>query len=398
MHDSNPAPRPKVLAYYFPDWHVDPRNEQWFGPGWTEWELVKAAGPRFDGHSLPRVPRDGYVDEADPEVAAKQIDLARRNGIDGFLVDYYWYDDGGYLNRALDDGLLGAANTQDMTFALMWANHELVDIFPLSEPRPEAVRQLKAGSIDRPAFERMAKHVIEHYFSRDNYLKVDGKPWFSVYEVGGLIKGLGGVKQTADALRWFREQTVLAGHPGLHLDIVVWGFAVLPTGIAVPDPGELIDRLGFESATSYVWVHHVDIASFDFPRASVPALRQAVFAEYEKYAQFKIPFYPNVTVGWDSSARTDQARSFERGRYPWFPIWEIDPDEFRKGLEAARDFLSRHQPEFPVVTINAWNEWTEGSYLLPDTQHGDAVIRSVLGVFGPIESHSHEPRDAGERA
>ena len=35
-----------VACYYFPNYHVDPRNEAAHGPGWTEWELVKRAEPR----------------------------------------------------------------------------------------------------------------------------------------------------------------------------------------------------------------------------------------------------------------------------------------------------------------------------------------------------------------
>src|SRR5690242_2924844 len=69
--------RPKVLAYYFPNWHVDRRNDDWFGQGWTEWDLLRSARPRFEGHRQPRVPALGELDESDPRAAEIQIDLAR---------------------------------------------------------------------------------------------------------------------------------------------------------------------------------------------------------------------------------------------------------------------------------------------------------------------------------
>ena len=36
-----------IACYYFPNYHVDPRNEAAHGPGWTEWELVKRADRAF---------------------------------------------------------------------------------------------------------------------------------------------------------------------------------------------------------------------------------------------------------------------------------------------------------------------------------------------------------------
>lgn len=374
--------RPKILAYYFPDWHADPRNAKWFGQDWDEWRLLEAAKPRFDGHRQPRTPLDGRFDEATPAAAEHQIRIAKEYGVDGFLVDYYWYDDGPYLQGALDDGLLAARNSDDITFALMWANHELVDIFPHDDPANDSPQRLKNGAIDRAAFEKLARHVIDAYFARPNYLTVDGRPWLTIYELGNLIIGLGGVEETADALRWFDEQTRQAGFDGLHLDAVIWGVGVLPAAITPDDPAALVRKLGFRSATSYVWVHHADLGRFEFPRAEIGPLRAAAFAEYERYAaELDVPFYPNVTVGWDSSPRTAQDREFVRGRYPWTTTFDPSPEEFKEGLLLAKSFLEHHGQPHPIITVNAWNEWTEGSALLPDSHNGYGFLEMIRDVF-----------------
>ncbi|MGW6282537.1 glycoside hydrolase family 99-like domain-containing protein [Kribbella sp. NPDC055071] len=378
--------RPKILAYYFPDWHRDPRNAQWFGHDWDEWRLLEAAKPRFAGHRQPRVPLGGTFDEATAASAAAQIGLAKQYGVDGFLIDYYWYDDGPYLQGALDDGLLAAPNRDDVEFALMWANHQLVDIFPHDNPADNSPELLKNGAIGRPAFEEMATHVIDAYFSRPNYLTVDGRPWFSIYELGNLIRGLGSVEATADALQWFDEQTRAAGFAGLHLDAVIWGVGVLPASITLDDPTQLVSKLGFLSATSYIWVHHADLGGFDFPRSEIEPLSASAFAEYERYAAtLDVPFYPNVTVGWDASPRTDQSREFARGYYPWTTTFDPAPADFKDGLLLARSFLERHGQPHPIITINAWNEWTEGSVLLPDTHHGHGFLEMIRDVFGRSE-------------
>ncbi|MFE2500032.1 glycoside hydrolase family 99-like domain-containing protein [Streptomyces scopuliridis] len=390
--------RPKVLAYYFPDWHKDVRNAAWFGPGWDEWKLLSEATPRFEGHRQPRIPLHGTFDEATPESAGQQIRLAKEYGVDGFLVDYYWYDDGPYLQRALDEGILKADNNIDIEFALMWANHELVDIFPHAHPDNAQATRLKDGALDRAAFEAMVYHIVGHYFSRPNYLTVDGRPWFTVYDVPNFVAGLGGIEEAADALAWFDSEVQRAGFPGVHLDAVLWSSEVLPTAEAQHTPASLVGQLGFRSATSYIWVHQADLATFDFPTSQIKPLREAAFREYERYAsQLDIPFYPNVTVGWDPSPRTNQDQVFTEGRYPWTPIWDPTPQEFEDGLREAKSFLERHTPTNPIITINAWNEWTEGSVLLPDSHNGYRFLEAIRNVFGATPPAEDRPAVDAEK-
>lgn len=371
--------RPQILAYYFPDWHQDSKNERWFGEGWNEWSLLKAARPRFDGHRQPRVPALGYTDQSDPAHMAVDIDLAADHGVDGFLFDFYWHEDGAFLDGELDRGYLGAPNRSRVTFALMWANHNWVDIFPAGQANVNRV--LEEGPIGRAAFDAMTDYIVEHYFSQPEYLTVEGRPYFSIYELGSLAQGLGGVEETRDALADFTRKAVAAGHPGIHFDAVVWGFAVLPLAITVGEPAEIIAKLDLSSASSYVWMHHVDVAEMGFPRADWDAVKDGAFAEYERYASsLTVPFYPNVTVGWDSSPRTDQDATFEYRDYPWYPVLDATPEQFRRGLEAAREHAARHETAF--ITINAWNEWTEGSALLPDTTHGLGYLEAIRAVFG----------------
>jgi len=51
-------------------------------------------------------------------------------GIDVFIFDWYWYDDGPFFERGLDDGFLKAPNGDRINFSLMWANHDWIDIHP----------------------------------------------------------------------------------------------------------------------------------------------------------------------------------------------------------------------------------------------------------------------------
>jgi len=228
----------QVGVYYFPNYHVDPRNEQVHGSGWTEWELVNCARPRFEGHVQPRVPQWGCVDEADPRVMEMKIGAAADHGVDFWIFDWYWYDDGPYLNRCLEEGYMGAADNERVKFCCMWANHDWIDIHPakLRDPR----RLLYPGVVTPQTFDVMTDHVVNSYFRHPSHFMVDGCPYFSVYELSKLLASFGGVAQTRKALDEFRAKTQQAGFPDLHLNAVVWGQPILPGEQTPADPKTLV--------------------------------------------------------------------------------------------------------------------------------------------------------------
>jgi hypothetical protein len=372
-----------VACYYFPNYHVDKRNETQHGPGWTEWELVKRAEPKFPGHRQPRIPQWGYTDEADPVEMARKIDAAADHGIDAFIFDWYYYNDGPFLQRGLEEGFMKAANNKRLRFGLMWANHDWLDIQPAKLAPPPLQYP---GKVTPQAFERMTDYIVKTYFAHPSYWKINGRPYFSVYELYRLVDNFGGVDATAEALKRFREKTKAAGFPGLHLNAVAWGIQLLPGEKAVKNPAELVKRLGFDSVTSYVWVHHVPLN--DFPETPYEKVMAAAVAHWDKAAgEFGLPYYPNVTMGWDSSPRTVQSDRFINHGYPFMAtISGNTPEAFRTALTKARAWLDTRPQADRILTINAWNEWTEGSYLEPDTVNGMGYLEAIKAAFGQAKA------------
>jgi len=92
-----------VAAYYYACTHPDPRWDKNKYPGYTEWDEIKAAKPRFPGHVQPNPPVWGYQNEAKPEVMAQKIAAAADYGVNAFVFDWYYYNDGPYLDDALDE-------------------------------------------------------------------------------------------------------------------------------------------------------------------------------------------------------------------------------------------------------------------------------------------------------
>jgi hypothetical protein len=375
-----------IASYYFPNYHEDARNAELLGDGWTEWELVKAARPRFPDHHQPNVPAWGYTDEANPAQMVQKIDAAADHGIDAFIFDWYYYDDGLFLERGIEEGFFGAKNNHRIKFGLMWANHDWINIHPadsatlLSEEGPEL---LYPGTITPETWEKMTDYIIETYFKHPSYWLVDGSPYFSVYDLTKLVRSFGSLQSTANAIEQFHHKVTDAGFKGLHMNAVVWGHTILPSEeiIEIEDMNAFLEDLGFTSVTSYVWIHHVRL---DFPTHPYTEVQDKYFDYANKFAEsIDLPYYPNVTMGWDSSPRANQNDRFTNLGYPFMgTISENTPENFKKAMVQVRDYLDQHPGAQNIFNINCWNEWTEGSYLEPDTINGMAYLQAIKEVFG----------------
>ena len=382
-----------VCAYYFPNFHQDKRNIPVHGKGWNEWDLVKRAEPRFEGHLQPKVPLWGYEDEADPIVFEKKIEAASNHGVNCFLWDWYWYEDGLFLEKCLEEGYLKSKNKSKVKFALHWGNHTWKDIHPTLRSSVNNPINLYHGEISEKAFEKMTDYVIEKYFSDPDYWKIDGAPYFSVYESNKMISGVGGLKNALKCLERFRKKTIDAGFPNLHLNAVVWGIPILPGSSSLAnlvgnwldvsedfkEPNDIIKYLGYDSVTSYVWVHHVEMPTFPTVEY-MDMLKKMKEYWYEASKSYSVPYYPNVTMGWDASPRTIQSDVFDDIGYPFTSVYTNNtPENFQIALEEAKKFLE--ESNLNILNINAWNEWTEGTYLEPDTVNKYRYLEAIKNVF-----------------
>ncbi|QHI68688.1 glycosyltransferase WbsX family protein [Tichowtungia aerotolerans] len=376
----------EIAVYYFPNYHRDVRNETVHGPDWTEWELVRRAEPRFPGHRQPNLPAWGETDEADPRVMAQKIDAAADHGIDTFIFDWYWYNDGPFLQRGLDEGFLSAPNNDRLKFALMWANHDWLDIHPLkrSERPFEDAKVLYPGAVTPETFENVIDHCIKNYFRHPSYWRLDGCPYFSFYELTKLMEGFGSLEETRQLLDLFRAKVQAAGFNGLHLNAVVWDNPILPGETAPADAKAVVDALGFDSVTSYVWIHHYP--SKKFPQVEYNTIRDAYFRYWDKAdCEFDQPYYPNITMGWDSSPRTVQSDVFDERGYPFmYTIANNTPVNFQHALQMAKERVENSGVPHPFITVNAWNEWTEGSYLEPDLENGMGYLEAIRNVMRSV--------------
>jgi len=366
-----------VAAFVWPSYHPDARAKIFWPDGIGEWQTVISNKAKFEGHEQPRYPLWGYVNEADPYVAEMEINAAADHGVNVFIFDWYWYDGMPFLEGQLNDGYLKARNNDRVKFYLMWANHDVNLAWDKRNADDAFGHKNNAiiwkGDINRLEFEKVALRWIDKYFRQPSYYKVDGKPVLMIYDLNNLIRGLGGIDQTKDAIKWFREQTVKAGFKGLELQLSMRketnkNISAIP-GDNLGTQKEVVDKLGFNSLTHYQFVHFTDV-----DRDYNEIVNDVVKDWSAVSGSYAAKYYPHVSVGWDASPRTYSLR-------PGI-VKNNTPENFEKALILAKKFVDAHPNQAPLITINSWNEWTETSYLMPCTMFGYGYLDAVKRVFG----------------
>lgn len=377
----------ELFAIYFPSWHPDRHYEKWYGRGFSEWELMKTTQPLFSGHTQPKKPLWGYFDESQPEWMEKQIDLAADHGLSGFIFDWYWYGGEKFLHQALESGFLKSRNQKRLKYSLMWANHDW-GVWPAKSGVPGMANMVNQGSTlllkmthSLEDLVRVMEYCCTHYFKHEHYWKIVGNPVFSFFDLDILIRQLGGVEKTAIAIELMRKTVRRYGFDGLYLSANIgccgdneyccgWGRVAWA------------QQLGFDSVFAY---NIVRAPSYKTLPDTLPVYDYSeVMASHDwcwgKIEAGGVPHFPSVTTGLDVSPRWDRQTKFPMDfkKLGYEPIViNNTPEKFGQLLSCALSHAKSGRFGEKAVIINAWNEWSEGMFLLPEEQYGTAFLEEV---------------------
>lgn len=342
--------RIQPVAFYLPQFHPTPENDEWWGKGFTEWTCVTSGTPRFEGHDQPRRPSElGYYDLRTPGLMETQIALAQSHGVRAFCFHHYWMNGQRLLHGPLEQFL---KLPHDLGFCLCWANE------PWSRRWDGSDHEVLAAQTHDDASDIAFFQDVLPLLKDARCLKVDGLPLLVIYRADRISEPL----RVFD--RW-RELAREAGLPGVHL-------AMAETfGLTDPRP------LGCDSSVQFPPHNQRDLVErpatelqagfrgkvFEYPQIVAHALNEAPVPHRR---------YPGVMLGWDNTARRgDDAHVYDHYEPGAFELWL---EHAARSVEADRPAGERY------VFINAWNEWSEGSYLEPDHRWGRAALEAVRAV------------------
>jgi lipopolysaccharide biosynthesis protein len=348
----------KPIAFYLPQFHAIPENNEWWGEGFTEWTNVTRAIPQFLGHHQPRLPGPlGFYDLSYVDPIKKQVELAKWYGIHGFCFYYYWFSGRRVLEKPLD--LFLHHQEIDFPFCICWANENWTKRWDGLD-QDVLLNQEYSVEID----ENFALDVVPILLD-PRYIRVDGKPLLIIYRPPIIPKFQERLEKWRNV---FRREGV-----GEVMIYMVQGFAQydpIPWGCdgAIEFPPH---NIGFGERNRAAELH---IINPDYEGEIVDAADVFANACKSESIDKQYRWIRGCCPSWDNEAR-------KPGR-GWTMI-NSTPDHFRDWLKylVSNGAPKSFRNEENYLFVNAWNEWAEGAHLEPDRQHGYAYLNRIAEIL-----------------
>lgn len=355
---------PQIIAFYLPQYHPTPHNNEWWGEGFTEWTNVAKAKPLYPGHYQPKIPADlGFYDLRVPEVRLKQAELAKEAGVNGFCYYHYWFGEGKQeleypFNQVVQTG------EPDFPFCLCWAN----------ESWARKMWNKDGAIIDKKILIEQnyfgEEDDIKHFYSllpafKDKrYICVDNKLLFMIYkplefpEVKRFIT-LWNKLAIENGLQGFYFVGYTRNIDGERKRILDLGFDAI---VSCRMNNNMIRTIGWfiRKATSII---------FHTPRrTSYKKIYPRLIGEEEK----NYNIFPTMMPNWDHTPRSGiKGDLYEKST----------PELFQKHAEQVLSLVSKKPKKYQIIFLKSWNEWGEGNYMEPDLKFGKGYIYALRNAL-----------------
>ena len=342
--------RPKVIAFYLPQYHPTPDNDKWWGKGFTEWTNVGKAKPLFRGHYQPKVPADlGYYDLRLPEVREAQAELAREAGIYGFCYYHYWFGNGKEeLELPFNEVL--RLGKPDFPFMLCWANESWHKKFWNKDGKGSSKEVLIEQSYPGE------KDIINHFYrilpalKDPRYIKIDSKPAFMIYNYKDY-------SEISDFIKIWNNLAYKEGLNGFTFIASVWS--------SLTDQElENLKNIGFNKVNHLgLWTAFNNNNSFRIRCKHLirKVLNKPIIKNYKTITKrmfYDIDsnpnVYPTIIPNWDHSPRSGKRSTI---------LTDSSPENFAAQVETALEITKNKEEN--IIFLKSWNEW---GIILPDFQ------------------------------
>lgn len=385
--EQNSNKKARVIAFYLPQFHPIPENDQVWGKGFTEWVSVAQAKPLFRGHYQPKIPANlGFYDLRLPEVREQQAQLAREAGVEGFCYWHYWLGNGKQLLQRPFEEVL-TTGKPDFPFCLAWANHDWTTK-TWQRGKGKIASQTMIAKQEYPGDVDYIAHFqyLLPAFKDKRYITVDGRPLFLIYDAYNF-------QDVTHFMELWRQLATENGLKGIYFVAVTNNTSTIlrnPDGSitrTIPNVASSADvfnnllKLGFDGINSFgksrgemlvigkyrrllqkasrSIFHFISSVKFDYPKTV-----KHFFAPEDKWDNV----FPSIMPQWDRSPRA--------GNYDGIYI-NATPENFQKHIKQALEHINHKENEHKILFLRSWNEWGEGNYVEPDMKYGHGFLDAL---------------------
>lgn len=343
----------KIIAFYLPQFHCFPENDEWWGKGFTEWTNVKKAKPLFKGHRQPRIPLDeNYYNLDDVKVMESQSAMAKRYGIDAFCFYHYWFNGKKLMEKPVEQ-FLSDKNCK-IEFCFSWAN----------EPWTRSWDG-KKKSILMPQKYDDPKDIKNHFlyllpfFSDVRYLKINNSPVFVIYRANNIPC----LEEMIDV---WNEMAKEAGFNGIYFIETLTGFqkkkeSKKTQALVYMEPMFVIGIKSKIRKFLTAWRNPIKMNR----REDYESVWKRII-KFEKLSEEK---NAGAFVDWDNSARKKK-QNLILTNVKINSFYNFFLRQYKRAISANCNFLF----------INAWNEWAEGTYLEPDEDFKYSYLNAIKEI------------------
>ena len=345
-----------IGAFMCPLWNKDNR------PGC--WDPVKKYPERE--------PILGWYDEGNPEVTDWEIKYALEHGISFFNV--CWYRKKGNAGKPVEEmlghwtkSLAKSHYGNDFKYCLLYVDEGKV---------------MDGIASEDDFLNDLVPYWIENFFKKSNYLRINGKPVFTIYRPEKFIADLGGEKKAAVAINKMRDACIKAGFPCL---ILCGEYHLL-----INKKETMYKNLGLDVAMSYHWPSFSGLMGEIAPAdTTIMRMQTTCWSGLENVTD--LPSITTVSVGWDSRPW---------GNTYYKSPWMLSIAEYKQLLSLAKQYMDKQATgSIPskILMLDNWNEFGEGHYIFPTKKEGFGYLDAIREVFcnSPLEHKDIVPEELG---
>lgn len=357
----------KIFAFYLPQFHEIPENNEWWGKGFTEWTNVKKATKIYRKQTPPKVPlNNNYYNLLDRETVQWQTQLMDDYKVDGLIYYHYYFEGRKLLEKPAENLLKNKDINQKFFFC--WANHSWNRAWKGSR---EVLLEQTYG--DESAWEDHFQYLLP-FFKDARYEKKNNKPLFMIFRPD--------FKEKNDIIDYFNKRCIDEGFDGIYI---------------------------FESCYAIYGDRYQEFKHNLNPISNV-FFRQAWLGEYlvrkndryrllrrikSKLSKMGIGSYI-WTINGDKclKAAMNYKSEFSDATPGLFFEWDNTPRHGKRGYiitpvtHPVFEKYMNHYKDSEYMFVNAWNEWCEGMILEPTEENGYKYLEWIKAWKDQIEKSS----------